>query len=47
MLCSYIIYALQDGKTPLQLAEENDKHETIKYLESYMEEVHYLFVMYK
>ena len=33
---------LQDGKTPLQLAKERNKHETVKFLESYLQEVWYL-----
>ena len=33
---------LQDGKTPLQLAKGQYKHETVKYLESYLQEVWYL-----
>ena len=33
---------LQDGKTPLQLAKEWNKHETVKFLESYLQEVWYL-----
>ena len=33
---------LQDGKTPLQLAKEGNKHETVKFLESYLQEVWYL-----
>ena len=30
---------VQDGKTPLQLAEENCYQETVKLLESYLQEV--------
>ena len=33
---------LQDGKTPLQLAKKWNKHETVKFLESYLQEVWYL-----
>ena len=31
---------VQLGKTPLQVAKENNKHETVKLLESYLQEVH-------
>ena len=30
---------VQDGKTPLQLAKEKLYHETVKFLESYLQEV--------
>ena len=33
---------LQDGKTPLQLAKKLNEHETVKFLESYLQEVWYL-----
>ena len=33
---------LQVGKTPLQLAKERNEHETVKFLESYLQEVWYL-----
>ena len=33
---------LQDGKTPLQLAKKLNQHETVKFLESYLQEVWYL-----
>ena len=33
---------LQDGKTPLQLAKEWNNHETVEFLESYLQEVWYL-----
>ena len=32
-------YITQLGKTPLQLARENYKDETVKYLESYLKQV--------
>ena len=41
----YII--VQDGKTPLQDAKENNKHETVKFLESYLQEVHNNLYGYK
>ena len=34
----YII--VQEGKTPLQHAKEGNQHETVKFLESYLQEVH-------
>ena len=37
---------VQDGKTPLQIAKELDKHETVKFLESYLQEVHTYIAIY-
>ena len=45
ILCSYITKVknmflfIQDGKTPLQLAEENNYQETVKFFESYLQQV--------
>ena len=51
MFCAWIIIIVQAGKTPLQLAQEDveytNKDEIRKFLESYLQEVHKLFVMYK
>ena len=30
---------VQNGKTPLQLAKESNKHDTVKFLKSYLQEV--------
>ena len=35
-----LTFPLQKGKTPLQLAKEKNKYETVKFLESYLQEVH-------
>ena len=52
MFCVWIII-IQDEKTPLQLAQEDvsyvtkeRKVEIRKFLESYLQEVHSLFVIY-
>ena len=49
MFCVWITI-VQDGKTPLQLAQEDVGYvyrvEIRKFLESYLQEVHNLFVIY-
>ena len=32
---------MQDKKTPLQFAKEQNKHDTVRFLESYVQEVIY------
>ena len=34
-----MLSVVQDGETPLQLAKNYNKHETLKFLESYLQEV--------
>ena len=38
---------VQSGETPLQLAKERKKLETVKFLESYLQEVHNNLYGYK
>ena len=42
IMFSFETLVLQDGKTPLQLAKEQNEHETVEVLESYLKEVWYL-----
>ena len=38
---------IQDGKSPLQLAQEGKEHDTVKFLEFYLQQVPNILYCYK